>query len=230
GTAYNPDWYLLDALPPAQLDLPVEVRSTGMNPLNLVSVFLEEGSNPWVTLLWTGDVQPSDLPLELMPPGTSVQLTIRYQPPPGSTDGSPAWLTAWSGDPEHPSRTLKLPVRQPGPDIEATLNWSNYGCSAYCHARPFEIFNTGTEALVIQGASFAKASGEWSVAPAITPGLTLAAPGDPGNQTFAFEVSYCDADGSYGGDSNALHIASNDPDENPFVINLTVMEPGACPP
>ena len=228
-TAFNPDWYLLDVLPPANLDVPVEVRSSGMNPLNLVSIFLEEGSNPHVSLLWTGDVQPGDLPLELMAPGTGVHLTIRYAPPAGTTEAGPAFLTVWSGDPDHPSRSLKLPVKQPGPDIDASLNWSNYGCSNYCHARPFELFNAGTEPLVIQSASFAKPSGEWSIQPAIPAGLTLVPAGQAGTTTFAFEAAYCDADGSYSGDSNELRIYSNDPDENPYKINLTVMAPSECP-
>jgi hypothetical protein len=229
GTAFNPDWFLLDALPPADLTIPVEVRSTGMNPLNLVAIFLEEGSNPHISLHWTGDVQPADLPIELMAPGTAVSLEIRYNPPAGATEAGPAFLTVWSGDPDHPSRSLKLPVKQPGPDINAPLNWSNFGCSVYCMDAPFELFNSGTEPLVIQSASFKKPSAEWSLVPAFPPGLTLAPAGQPGTTSFAFNVNYCDADGAYGDDSNELQIFSNDPDENPYGITLTVQPPDECP-
>ena len=229
GTAFNPDWYLLDVLPPTTLEIPVEVRSTGMNPLNLVSIFLEEGGNPYITLHWTGDIQPGDLPIELMEPGSSVSLSIRYQPPAGATEAIPSFLTVWSGDPDHPSRSLKLPVKQPGPDIDANQNWSNFGCSVYCMGANFEIFNTGTEPLVIQSASYVKPSGEWSLVPPFPAGLTLAPKDQPGTPTFAFTTDYCDSDGGYGNDSNTLQIFSNDPDENPYEITLTVQPPDECP-
>ena len=229
GTAFNPDWFLLDALPPADLTIPVEIRSTGMNPLNLVSIFLEDGANPHISLHWPGDIQPSALPLELMETGPSVHLEIRYNPPAGSTEDGPAFLTVWSGDPDHPSRSLKFPVKQPGPDINAPLNWSNFGCSVYCMDAPFELFNSGTEPLVIQSASYVKPSGEWGITPPFPPGLTLVPAGQPGTTSFAFSANYCDADGAYGDDSNVLQIFSNDPDENPYEINLTVQPPDECP-
>ncbi|MFH1532455.1 MAG: hypothetical protein ABIK09_17150 [Pseudomonadota bacterium] len=229
GVSFNPDWFLLDLLPPGLLEIPVEVRSTGMNPLNLVSIFLEDGGNPHVSLHWPGAIQPGDLPLELMAQGTSVPLIIRYAPPAGSTEAAPTFLTVWSGDPDHPSRSLKLPVKQPGPDIDAPLNWSNFGCSVYCMDAPFEIYNSGTEALVIQSTSFKKPSGEWGATPAIPGGLTLVPAGQPGTTSFAFEINYCDADGSYGNDSNEFQIFSNDPDENPYNITLTVQPPDECP-
>ncbi len=86
----------------------------------------------------------------------------------------------------------------------------------------FQIFNTGTEALVIQSASDAKPSREWSLNPAIPAGLTLVTQGQPGTTTFSFTTDYCDGDGNDGNDSNTLQIASNDPDESPFEITLTV--------
>ena len=94
---------------------------------------------------------------------------------------------------------------------------------------PFEIFNGGTEPLVIQSGSFAKPSGEWSVNPALPGGLTIVPTGQPGTTSFAFMVNYCDADGSYGNDSNEFQIFSNDPDESPYSITLTVQPPNECP-
>ena len=227
GQAYNPDWWLIDVLPPQGKTVPVTFKSNGFNQLTLVDVFLAPGASPFIKFEWVSSGLPAGLPLTLMP-GEQAEGQIVYQPQDNSSAQS-ATLTVWSSDPDHLLRTVLFKPKEPGPDIELPLSAVNYGCGNYCFGQGFVIENAGNEDLVIQSTQFEKPSGEWSTPDAPPAGTTLPPKEAPGYAPFQFTLDYCDGDGNYDNDSNQFLIYSNDPDENPAAINLNVMLPTQCP-
>jgi len=225
--AYNPDWYLLDLLPPGTLTVDVLVRSTGFNQLTLVDAFLENGANPSVAMQWTTPGYPGALPATLMP-NDETHLSITYSPPAGDSMPIGATLSIWSSDPDHPLRQVVFFPRQSGPDIMIPNAVKNYGCGSYCHDRDFQIENGGNEDLIIQSLQFDKNNGEWSLDGAPAPGTVIKPAGSPGYAPASFLVKYCDTDGNTL-DDNKLAIYSNDPDENPAFIFLNIIQQNECP-
>ncbi|MBM4354684.1 MAG: hypothetical protein FJ109_13000 [Deltaproteobacteria bacterium] len=225
--AYNPDYYLLDVLPPQGKTVKFSIRSKGQNQLNLVKAFIEPGGNPFINLVWDTPGMPGSMPMVLMP-GEQVDGHLVYQPQ-GDALGTPSVLNVWSSDPDHLSRTVIFKPKESGPDIELPINWGNWGCGSTCFAHDFTIENAGDKPLVIQSGSFEKPSAEWTVSGFPGPGSTLPPAGSPGYSPFAFQIEYCDKDGNLAGDSNQFFIYSNDPDENPMPILGTVQLPGQCP-
>ena len=224
--AYNPDWYLLDVLPPQGKTVKIRFRSKGFNQLNLVDVFLAPGANPFITFQWETPGMPGDLPKTLMP-DEEVVGKIVYQPQ-GDPPANTAALMVWSSDPDHPQRVVVFKAKESGPDIELPVSAVNFGCGSYCFGQQFSIENGGNKDLVIQSTSFKTPSAEWSTADAPAPGTVLSPKGSPGYAPILFQLDYCDGDNNLN-DSNEFHIYSNDPDENPAAVHLNVMLPNQCP-
>jgi len=225
--AYNPDWYLFDVLPPDSKTITFSIKSNGFNQLNLVDAFLAQGGNPAITLEWTTPGLPESLPM-VIAKGDSVAGKIHYQPNNG-TPATPSVFTVWSSDPDHLVRTVLMKPKEQGPDIVLPISAVNFGCGSYCFAQDFAIENAGNQNLVIQSTSFEKQSGEWSQTQVPGPGTVLPPKGSPGYAPLPITLDYCDTDGNYSNDSNALQIFSNDPDENPAKIYLNVQLPDICP-
>ena len=225
--AINPEWYLLDVLPPNGMTVKVSVKSSGFNQLNLVDAFIEPGGNPFITFQWTTPGLPGGLPMVLMP-GETAEGQITYQPQ-GDPPPNPSVFTVWSSDPDHLSRSVTFKARESGPDIELPYSAVNYGCGNYCFGHEFVIENAGNKDLVIQSTQFENQSGEWSVQGPPASGTTLPPKGAPGYAPIGFVIDYCDGDGNYNNDSNQFLIHSNDPDESPAAIHLNVMLPNQCP-
>lgn len=225
--AINPDWYLLDVLPPNGMTVKVVVKSAGFNQLNLVDTFMEPGGNQFISFQWTTPGLPAGLPLVLMP-GETAEGQVIYEPQ-GDPPANPSVLTVWSSDPAHLSRSVVFKARESGPDIELPYSAVNYGCGNYCFGQEFVIENAGNKDLVIQSTQFEKPSGEWTVQGPPSAGTTLPPKGSPGYVPLGLVLDYCDGDGNYTNDSNQFLIYSNDPDENPAAIHLNVMLPDQCP-
>jgi len=224
--AYNPSWYLLGVLPPATMTVAIRLRSTGFNQLNLVDAFLEAGSNPFVTLQWVTPGMPGNMPLVLKQ-GEEVEAKLTYAPQ-GDPPPVPAIFTVWSSDPEGLTRSVVFKPKESGPDIELPYSATNWGCDNWCFGQEFLIENAGNKPLIIQSTQLEKPNPEWKVEGAPAPGTTLQPAGTPGYAPLKFVLDYCDANGSYVGDSNNFLIYSNDPDENPASIHMNVQLPELC--
>ena len=138
--------------------------------------------------------------------------TVRYHN--GAMDFTPL---IWLGYPSDildadPEIEVEQPVGTGLTDGASTVNWGSVPIGAGCN-RTFTIRNPGLDALTglaltVTGAN----AGEFTVG---SPGASSLAPG--ADTTFTVAL----APGALGSRTAVLHISSNDPDENPFDINLS---------
>jgi len=207
----------------------VAISNTGNKDLKVTNVYLEEGGNPYISILWDEGAshKPEDFPVVVEPdlPTPLIQFFVEYAPVAGMVDVSPAVLVIESNDPRYEKGDYQnkykmlLSIKSVGP--AAVLNRKNitYSCVSACSPEQVTIDNEGTDTLVIQKIDFASPATEFSLIN--TPALPLEIPkkGDPTYNTLTFSVRYCPGDDYYE-DTNDLLITTNDMNNAGGVISV----------
>ena len=186
---------------------PITVTNVGGASLSVQSAALGAGSEASFT------VDASSLPATLAP-GQSVVLPVAYAP--ASASAAAGTVEIQSDDPDEPIAVVSLSANgtaNPVPDIQASPATVNFGQvqRLTCSTKTTAVQNVGTAALNVSNVTRGfLTSPEYNFSPT---SFTVA----PGaSQTLT--IDYCPTD--TGVDLGSLQVFSNDPDENPYVVNL----------
>ncbi len=199
-------------------NMEVTVANAGNQELNIESVYLEEGGNPYMTIKWlAGYPDQSAFPLTIEPDLITAPLKflIVYDPVPGIVDVSHAMLVIESNHPKFETKDhdnkyrMLFTVESVGPETKVDKTKVTYGCVTGCSTTPIKLDNAGTDTLTIKSIDFASPSSEFSISN--PPALPIDIPkmGDPSYNAVTFSVQYCPGDDSWE-DTNILRIVTND--------------------
>ncbi len=192
-------------------DMVVSIENTGDADLEITSLSLSDGSAGFSL------VSPPSTPFTIGPSDPAVDVTVRFAP---TVDGAANDdLVIASDDPDE--NPVNVALSGTGvtatPNIDVSPNSLDFGLvnTGATSDMTVSIENTGDADLEITGFSFADGSVGFSlVSPPSTP-FTIG-PSDP-----AVDVTVRFAPTVVGVADDDLEIASDDPDENPFVVSLT---------
>jgi hypothetical protein len=190
------------------------VRNTGLEMLTDLAVAVEGAT--------AGDYAVGDLPATSLAPGGNLTFTVTFTP---SVVGSRiALLRITSNDPNENPFDIVMTGNGTAPEIEVELSAGQGLATGHTHS--FGAMHTGGAAVIavtIRNAGGAELSGlalssegahlqDFQVS-------SLTATSLPGNSSLSFSITFAPTD--LGSRNATLFIASNDADENPFILHLS---------
>ncbi|MGH1366100.1 MAG: choice-of-anchor D domain-containing protein [Calditrichia bacterium] len=159
-------------------------------------------------------VNPPVLPLLIQPGGSSGFIQTRFVPTSGGLKTST--LTIVSNDPDEGQQQIILRGTGIEPDIKSDVNPLNYGPVVVGDSLTifFQISNVGLAPLIITDTSLVSSDGQFEVV--TFPSLPVTVPPNGGRAPLSVKFKPL----ALGASSATLQVISNDPDENPFEVEL----------
>ncbi|MBM4355498.1 MAG: hypothetical protein FJ109_17200, partial [Deltaproteobacteria bacterium] len=197
----------------------VSIDNTGKRDLEITNIYIEEGGNPYISILWDEGPshKPEDFPVVIEPdqPAPKGYFMIEYAPQIGVVDISPSVLVIESNDPRYEKKgrenkyKMLVAIKSIGPSAELNRKNVTYACVSGCSPETVTIDNKGTDTLKVLQIDFDKPTSEFSLVNQPSLPLDIPKKGDPAYNTLTFFVRYCPGD-DYFGDTNTLVITTND--------------------
>ena len=216
GSSDNPTEYRfqkIGANDPA-LHIPLEIYNDGTQNLTVSEIYLEEGGNKYIQLIFNGLYQQDDLPVVLEPGLSILELgaTLIYDPEDGVVDTSTSTLVIVSDDPDYKGNEWKyeitLGIEAVGPTAQLSKPSIIYSCVTGCSTDTITLENDGTDTLLVTAIHFKNASTEFEL-PSLPPlPLEIGLKGSDNYNPVVLSVRYCPEGGF--DDSNVLVIETND--------------------
>ncbi len=197
----------------------VTIANAGSLPLEIESIYLEDGGNPYMSIKWlAGYPDQSAFPMTIeqdlqVPP---IKFLIVYDPVPEIVNTEFAMLVIESNHPKFENKDddnkyrMLFTVLSVGPKARVDKTKISYGCVTGCSTTPIKIDNDGTDTLTINSIDFDSPSSEFSITNPPALPIDIPKKGDPAYNAVTFSVMYCPGDDSWE-DTNTLVVGTNDP-------------------
>lgn len=222
-------------------EVQVTITNPGSEQLTISNVYLEEGGNPYISIKWKGQYDPSSFPVLLdaydVNSDASLSFLVLYEPETQNVDVTSSVLVIENDDPDYDNKTddgkfkIDFVVESVGPEVCINIDAPtasscldkpsiNFKCVSGCSTKTVYIGNGGTDGLIVDKIEFASPSSD--LTQENPPSLPIEIPpkGDPAYNPITFKVRYCPDE--YYGDNNSVRIYTNDLSEPDGVKEIPI--------